>query len=258
MIKNVTIGSDPEFFISDGNRFIPSIGIIPGDKLEPFDMGNGFYIQKDNVLIEGNIPPARSKEEFVYNMKELKSLMNDYLRIVHPILHIVSGDSAEYNMEELKQYPEAMLFGCSSYLNAWTNTTTKAQSLAHSPWRTAGMHIHYGYDLNERFNKLEVNKLIVKAFDFFVTTQARKIYNDKIRSYYYGELGSYRNTSYGCEARSLGGYFTKDEFLPKVYDGAIQAIEYVNELLITNQTESLEKAMSINEIQYDRTPIFIF
>jgi hypothetical protein len=187
-------------------------------------------------------------------MIELKALMNDYLRIVHPALHIVSGDSAEYNIEELKQHPEAMEFGCQPYKNAWTNTTTKAQSLAHSPWRTAGFHIHIGYDDPE----IEINKLIVKAFDFFVTTQARKIYNDKIRSYYYGELGSYRNTSYGCEARSLGGYFTKDEFLPKVYDGAIQAIEYVNELLITNQTDSLEKAMSVNEIQYDRTPIFIF
>jgi hypothetical protein len=258
MIRNVLIGSDPEFFISDGNRFVPSINIIPGDKVEPYSLGNGYYIQKDNVLIEGNIPPARSREEFVSNMREIKALMNDYLSMVHPSLHIVSADSAEFNMDELQMYPEAMEFGCHPYRNAWTQALTKAQSLGHLPVRTAGFHIHFGYEMETNYNKMEINRLIVKAFDYFVTKPSRNIWEDKIRSYYYGELGSYRDQPWGVEARSLGGYFTKNEYLPKIYDASMQAIEFVNELIITNRTELLERAMSINEIQYDNSLVFAF
>lgn len=258
MIKNITVGSDPEFFISNGSDFIPSIGIVPGDKYDPYDMGNGYFIQKDNVLIEGNIPPAYSKEEYVHNMKYLKSIMNDYLKIVDENLHIVCGDSAEYSMDLLKSYPEANIFGCSAYRNAWTNVITKAKSLSHLPYRTAGNHQHVGYQLDSKFNKEEVNQLLVKAFDYFVTLQARKIYNDPIRSKFYGELGSYRDTSYGFEARSLGGYFAKDEFLPKIYDGIMQSIEYVNELLIKERTGILSSINSVNEFKYDNSLVFVF
>lgn len=259
MISKITIGSDPEFFIHSGSLFVPSTFLIPGDKETPYPMGNGFFIQKDNVLIEGNIPPAHSKEEYIYNMKHLKGLMNDYLKIIDPNLHIVCADSAEFELELLQSIPEANVFGCHPYLNAWSGVLTKAQSLSHLPYRTSGFHHHIGYELNNKYNKEDVNILLVKAYDFFVTTQARKIYNDKIRSYYYGELGSYRNCpKYGVECRSLGGYFAQDEYLPKIYDAIMQSIEYVNELLITNREETLMSLTSIKQFKYDNTLVFSF
>lgn len=258
MFSNITIGSDPEFFISSGSHFVPSTNLIPGDKDNPYPIGDGFFIQRDNVLIEGNIPPAKNKEEYIYNMKHLKDLMNDYLQIINPNLHIVCADSAEFDLEMLKRNPEANVFGCHPYENAWTGETTKAKSLSHLPYRTCGFHHHIGYQIDSRYDKKEINKLLVKAYDFFVTTQARKIYNDKIRSYYYGELGSYRHCVYGVEVRSLGGYFAQDEYLPKIYDGIMQSIEYVNELLITNREEILANITSIKQFKYDNALVFSF
>ena len=38
--------------------------------------------------------------------------------------------------------------------------------------------------------------------------------------------GSYRDTSYGLEVRSLGGFFTQDKYLDWVYDNTIKMLEY--------------------------------
>ena len=54
--KNITIGSDPEFFVQNKDgKLISSIGVIDGTKDIPKRLkflGNGFAIQKDNVLGE--------------------------------------------------------------------------------------------------------------------------------------------------------------------------------------------------------------
>ena len=79
MITNITVGSDPEFFIiqkyEDAEFPIPAYEIIPGTKSDPIDFGNGFKVLIDNVLVEGNIPPANTREEFVNNMRMLKSII---------------------------------------------------------------------------------------------------------------------------------------------------------------------------------------
>jgi len=81
MIKFDTIGSDPEFLIHNGEEFLPSFMFIKGTKKNPENKGNGFAILKDNLLIEGNIPPARERDEFIGYMTLLKELINDVLEV---------------------------------------------------------------------------------------------------------------------------------------------------------------------------------
>ena len=135
-IDNITIGSDPEFFIVNSkDEAFPSIGIFNGTKDEPEDQGGGFALLKDNVLVEGNIPPAKTCEEFVTYMKTLKAMMNSVLAIAGLKLH--SSDSMKFKPRFLT-HPEANVFGCSSYKNAWCLGSFSAENMSFMPIRVAG------------------------------------------------------------------------------------------------------------------------
>ena len=130
-LDKITIGSDPEFFIVTKNgEAYPSIDLFKGTKEEPESQGNGFAILKDNVLVEGNIPPAKTCEEFVTYMKTLKSMINSVLAISGLELH--SADSMQFKPRFL-DHPEANVFGCSSYKNAWKVGRFSAENMSFIP-----------------------------------------------------------------------------------------------------------------------------
>jgi len=223
--KNITIGADPEFFIvsKEGEAF-PSTNLIKGNKETPEDMGNGYAIQRDNVLAEGNIPPAFNKEEYVNNMKNLKNIINEILAFGGYKLHC--ADSMNFKPKFLK-HPEALEFGCSSYKNAWKSGNFAAENMAMFNARVAGAHQHIGYTLlTDKITKKMMNSFIAKAFDYFVIYPSRVHHNDPFRAKYYGEYGNYRDTSYGLEVRALGGYFNADKYLGWIYDQTIKTIEF--------------------------------
>jgi hypothetical protein len=238
-VDNITIGSDPEFFIVDrtGNAF-PSTDIFSGTKDSPVSKGDGYAVLKDNVLVEGNIPPAKNEEEFVSFMKNLKEMINEVLEPVGLILH--AEDSMEYKPRYLRS-DEANLFGCSSYRNAWEIGSFQADNMSRFNKRVAGFHIHIGYTLlNDSISKKEMDKFIARAFDYFVVFPARQHHNDPFREKYYGGYGNYRNTPYGNECRALGGFFTDDEYLPWVYRQTIKAVTFCSD------PENVEKLMSVD------------
>ena len=225
----ITIGSDPEFFIVSANgEAFPSIGIFNGTKDEPEDQGGGFALLKDNVLVEGNIPPANNCEEFVASMKTLKAMMNSVLAISGLKLH--SADSMKFKPRFLA-HPEANVFGCSSYKNAWEIGTFSAENMSFMPQRVAGHHHHIGYQLlTGTITQKVMNRYIAKAFDYFVVFPARQHHNDEFRAKYYGNYGVYRDCpAYGLEARALGGHFTADEHLAWAYEQTIKAVEFCSE-----------------------------
>jgi len=225
-LDNITIGSDPEFFIVDkkGDAF-PSIGIFNGTKESPEDQGGGFALLKDNVLVEGNIPPAKNVDEFVASMKTLKSMMNSVLAIAGLQLH--SADSMRFKPRFL-EHPEANVFGCSAYKNAWELGSFSAENMSFMPVRVAGHHHHVGYHMVAGvLDKRQMNRYIAKAFDYFVVYPARQHHNDEFRAKYYGNYGVYRDCpAYGIECRALGGHFTAEEHLAWTYEQTIKAVQY--------------------------------
>lgn len=223
MFENITVGSDPEFFIYKDETPISSIGIIKGTKYKPEEVEPGYGVLKDNVLIEGNIPPASSKEEFIANFKNLKRIMSDILAIGG--YRLVSADSAEFNKNQLRN-KEARLFGCAPFINAWTLTMKSPANLGEMQVRVAGFHWHYGYKYSGDLSSDYIALYLTRAFDYFVVYPSRQIYNDPIRSKYYGDYGNFRLTSYGFEARSLGGYFTDDKYLDWLYDQGMKIFDY--------------------------------
>lgn len=224
MIKNITIGSDPEFFIFKDDQPESSIGLINGTKHKPQEVAPGYGILKDNVLIEGNIPPVKTKEEFIANMRQLKAFMSE---MVEPN-KIVCADSAEFNEYQLDN-EEARLFGCAPYFNAWTLSMNSPADLADLNFRVAGAHIHCGYTYEGPLSPEWLAVYITRAFDYFVIYPSRLEYNDPIRSKYYGDYGNFRIKPYGVEVRSLGGYFCQDKYLGWIYDQTIKTLEYCSD-----------------------------
>jgi hypothetical protein len=240
-IDDVKIGSDPEFFLKSKKGIIPSTDILTIDKYNPINVGE-FAVFNDNVLVEGNIPPAKSAVEFISNMKELKAIITDITNC-----EVESLDSYKFTPEALKS-PGAKVFGCSPYINAWKKVECSAANLAKESFRTAGFHIHMGYERESGVSvlKSQIDSAIAKAFDYFCVYPSRLISNDEVRNGNYGEYGSYREKPYGVEVRSLGGYFTKDEYLNWVYNQSIKTIEFVSDV------ENLRKLQMLTSPKFSK------
>lgn len=232
MIKNLTFGSDPEYFIRNKNtgKIVSSISIINGTKEDPEPLGQGFFILKDNILAEGNVPPVKTKNEFIYVMTELKRRITEYIQKKFPVLELYHADCLEVDMAFLS-HPEAMQFGCSPYFNAWDDESHKSKDLSEETYRTAGSHYHYGYDIDDDivWSKETINMIFARAFDLFLTIPSCLIHVDQRRFENYGGLGQYRDTAYGLECRSLGGTFADPQYSEWIYNQSLKLVEFIND-----------------------------
>lgn len=258
MIKNITFGSDPEYFLKNTEEDIvlSAIPFINGTKEKGQHLGNGFYILKDNILVEGNIPPASDPIKFMHNLMELKERINNYFQHIHSSLTVHHDDCMDINPHFLT-HPEALLFGCSPYLNAWDGDIHRANDLSSINFRTAGFHIHLGYDLTESnpFNKELFNKIIARAFDIFVIIPSLEVHADKRRFENYGGLGQYRDTPYGMECRSLGAFFVDEKYLPWVIEQVCRMLsflkDYNNAFSILSMEKPIVKFISEDTVTFD-------
>ena len=126
MIKFKTIGSDPEFGARKGRINLPSFMFLEGTKSKPEEIQNGFFLLKDNLLLEGNIPPASSVEEFVENMGFLKLLARTILASKGAVL--VEEDILKYSPKFVKT-KDGQEFGCSSFEYAYGGYSIQSPSL---------------------------------------------------------------------------------------------------------------------------------
>jgi len=222
-----SIGADPEFAISRDGKMLPSFMFIDGTKENPEHITDGFAILKDNLLVEGNIPPCQTKEEFVTTMKRLKAMIAE--RIGNCVL--VHEDVVEYSDDYIFS-EDGQMFGCSSYVNVYLMESLPSPDL-YGNSRQIGSHIHIGYTMIENTSGLtkdQVNIAIGRAMDFFVGIPSDDIHYSEERRSAYGKLGSIRMTTYGLEYRSLGGYFMRDEFLEWQYEQTEKAIKFVSNI----------------------------
>lgn len=245
VINNITIGSDPEFLVFNPrtNLCYPGLEFTSGTKDSPEDIGGGFYIQKDNALLEGNIPICRTVDEFLYSMNYLIGYLT--FLVSSKKLQIIHEDSGEYAPKHLRA-KEVNIFGCDPYENVWTGKLCRAPSLSHTNYRTCGFHIHIGYDITvDGISREKINKMLVKAFDMFVTLPSYLIHFDSRRASAYGGLGNYREKVYGVECRSLGSYFTNPERLTWVWNNTLSAIEFCKD---TDNWERLESLKVLEDL----------
>lgn len=225
--KNITLGSDPEFFISDKKgKLISSIGLINGTKdspqLLPF-LGEGFAIQTDNVLGEFNIPATNDPHEAMISIAIMKAYVSGFLADKGLLPKYMA--SGVYKKNQLNSY-EAKLFGCSVDYNAWTENENPRPEGDATSLRSAGCHFHFGYEDPTIENTINV----IKALDLFLGVPSVVLDPDTDRRKLYGKAGAFRPTKFGGEYRSMSGYFiSSNELTEWCFKQVIAAMEYLNE-----------------------------
>ena len=224
-INKWLFGSDPEWFLVNNKerRFVSSEGLIGGTKHKPLPVGNGFFVQEDNVAAEGNIPPAATKEELVRSIEILKKKIQN---IVPEGVTIYDGCTANFSKKELETKQGAE-FGCLPDNNAYLGQQNDPVEAPHGEAeRYAGAHIWIGYDDSDS----ETNKALVKAADLFLGVPSVLLDEDHARRKMYGKAGSYREKDFGVEYRVLSNFWTKTkESIEWAYEGIEKTVEFINE-----------------------------
>lgn len=243
LYNNITIGSDPEFFFKEKStgRFISAIGMIGGTKDHPIPISDdGHGLQEDNVSVEATMPPSRTKEELIKNINFIK----DYIKkvIAEPRgLELTFCASAHFNEEQLNN-PIAQEFGCSPDYDVWKEDVNPRPD-SNTDMRTTSGHVHFGYDNPNEQKSVE----IIKAADLFLGLPSLLLDPDRERRQMYGKAGSFRFKPYGCEARVLSNFWTKDDnSITWLYNQSQLMFNFLNEGKTVSKEEGLIIAECIN------------
>jgi hypothetical protein len=239
MIKNVTLGADPELFLEKDGEVVSAEGLIGGTKEEPKAISEeGHCIQEDNVMIEFNIPASKTAVEFRDNINFVKDYLSALATIQGGKLNFSA--SAELDTKYL-QTDQAKLFGCdpdySVHLKRQNTPPESTGSL-----RTCGGHIHVGYDNPSQ----EVSEKIIYAMDFVLGLESINLDPDDRRREMYGNAGCFRFKEYGVEYRTLSNFWiTTNELMEWAFNSTLKAIELVNSGVIDLLIKDYAKAVKI-------------
>lgn len=227
--SDITFGADPEVFLYDEGKgeFITSCDKIGGTKQEPIPLPKyeKSLIQEDNVAVEFNIVPCKTKKEWV---NELRATIAALRNLVGPKEWSIQISSAILFKEYDLQHPKAQSFGCEPDYNAWTKEENDFVRLSGSKanLRTAGGHIHVGY----KDPSPEHSIILGRAMDVFLGIPSILIDKDgQERRALYGKAGAIRFKPYGVEYRTLSNFWLSDSiYMSWVYDQTMKAITYLN------------------------------
>lgn len=245
LIENITIGADIECFaVNKDGKFITAEGVVKGTKDKPFffsDPKEYFTTQLDCVAAEFTIPPVTSKTKFLGNIMKSKNYLKEAL--AKKDLSTAFVPAARFTEDQLVT-ETSREFGCDPDSCAWRDAeTNRIIDAQESNLRTAGFHVHIGYDKPDNMTSME----LMKFFDTFVTLPALLIEPDNERREIYGKAGAFRIKPYGMEARTLSSYFASTKkLLEWVYTQTNEAIDAMNEYYTVEENlgNAVEKAIN--------------
>ena len=220
----ITIGSDPEFFLRKNGGYQSSINKIGGSKENPMPLEkSGFFIQEDNVAVEFNVPPASTCQEFVGNIQWAITHIGNKL-MDHG--YYMAWDASAFFPESELTDPRALIFGCDPDFNAWKLGEVNPRPIAlDKNLRTCGGHVHIGYP--EVTDTIFRHRLI-QAADLHLGVPSCLVDLDKNRNLLYGKPGAFRPTSYGAEYRVLSNFWLRRQsWIEWVYNGMEKAYHFI-------------------------------
>ncbi len=222
MVKNFTVGADPELFLSKNGEIISAEGMIGGTKDKPkYISDEGHAIQEDNVMVEFNVPPCDNPKALVREINFVKDYLNQLAFMYDCKLEIKASATLDKKYLRTKQ---AKMFGCDPDFNVYLkdmNTPPKAGGCM----RTCGGHIHIGYENPS----VEVSELIIFAMDIMLGLESISLDKDTERRKMYGNAGCFRFKDYGVEYRTLSNFWiASDELIEWAFNKTKEAVDLVN------------------------------
>lgn len=224
-----TIGADPEFFILNKRTNTPKsiIGMIGGTKNNPKfidETNKGFAIQEDNVAAEFNIPITHNRDHFAGHINFPMEVIG---KLIGTNKFSISTESAISFPDEELNNEIAWIFGCEPDYDAWNLCINEKPSAPDKNLRTAGGHIHVGYDWNEDVQK-QID--LVKAMDYYLGVWSVIEDSGDLRKQLYGKAGAFRPKPYGIEYRVLSNFWIfNKEHINNVWDLTQKAVNFVQE-----------------------------
>lgn len=249
-ISSFTLGSDPELFITNTktNKVISSVGLIPGVKDNPYisnDMPKGFGIEIDNILAEFNIPPCKSLEEWINNIEYMKNYLRCFVKRINPDYDIKCS-AYEIVDEDQLQSPEAQLFGCDPDYNVYTMRANPKPCAEGKNGRSAGFHVHYGYE----GHNIETSLTLIKYFDAYLGLVSVLFDSDTRRRDLYGKAGAFRLQPWGFEYRSLSSaMMLSKELLELIYNQVVKATNAFNNMYAIPDSTVIQTAINNSDVK---------
>lgn len=220
----LTIGADPEVFLSHKGRFVSAIGKIGGTKKSPRLLErSGFALQEDNVAVEFNIPPASDLAAFVESIDwSVKRITKE---VADKGWEVTITPAADFPPEELLD-PRARHAGCDPDYNAWTKRMNPRPRVAEGTLRTGAGHVHVGISPKPRFSR----EAVIKSLDLNLGVGSVILDPDTLRKSLYGKAGAFRPCSYGVEYRVLSNFWlTSKELMEWVFAQTHAAVSMLEE-----------------------------
>lgn len=219
-----SLGADPELFLVDAaGAFVASCDLIGGSKEFPLPLpiGNGFAVQEDNVAVEYNIPPSKTKDAFVENIHNTINFLYKEM-VATRGLAFSKVSSARFDKMQLL-HPKALEFGCDPDYNAWKNGERNPRpSAVDETLRTCGGHVHVGAKFSSRRSIMQ----FIKYLDLYLGVPSVVMDDGHERKQLYGSPGAFRFKPYGCEYRVLSNFWVHDQRLTGwVWDNVESAMD---------------------------------
>lgn len=257
----LTVGSDAEMFLYDSNNdeIISAEGYVKGTKDKPyvFDKKNRWFTtQLDNVLAEITIPPAKTAKEF---SSALIKAINYVAKSLPEGILPVPVASAELDDKYL-QTEQAIMFGCEPDFNAYTMFMNEKPFCENHRLRSAGFHLHCGYDdievpYNDNLYEYCVDEQrsnIVKVLDLFVSIPLVVTEPDSQRKLLYGKAGAFRPKPYGLEYRTPSNFCMQSvETMEWAYSAVESAFNFINNHGFLTKDLANKIQMTINKNDKD-------
>lgn len=210
---HIKVGTDPETFLSRGDKFISASGLFPGTKAEPFKVKKG-AVQVDGLALEFNIDPAETAEEFDDNIETVLSEMNEMVVNIDKKIKINFIPFAQFDARYFKDLPDQdKILGCDPDYN-YTGKVNPSPDIMNRPFRTAAGHVHIGWTKDEDVRSpvhfadcLAVTNHFMKTANF--REFSSKTYDEVNRLHYYGHSGAFRPKPYGVELRGFSNLWVK-------------------------------------------------
>jgi hypothetical protein len=140
----VTLGTDPEVFVSDGDKIIPADWVVP-PKDKAMALPSGAKIFFDGIGLELNVAPTDTPTSFARAVMLAKKEAEAYL--VKKGYKMVVLPAVPIALDTIKRaHKDAQIFGCDPdqvvyEMGKLRKPTVDARN---HPWRYAGGHIHVG------------------------------------------------------------------------------------------------------------------
>lgn len=208
-IRKLILASDPEMFVKKGGHITSVAGLLGCSKSDKLDFEDT-RIQEDNVLIEFDINPHDNFMGFNQNLMRGVQLCNDLVNALD--MEIAPSTSSHvFTAEQIASFHKrALEFGCEPDFNALTGLRNPKPKAADPGLRTAGGHVHFGFDHLGTWNT-ENQKILGVMCDYFLALPSMLIDPDDRRRELYGKAGACRWKPYGIEYRTLSNFWIFDE-----------------------------------------------